>query len=101
MPLRYRDPAQPVWSATKYPNPRQILYHRPPPRGLFSCISEHDNLSLTHAEGLFGICIQGALNAVCVRKNDISASSVRLHEGALDFDKSLEDGADVDLDGVR
>jgi hypothetical protein len=42
----------------------------------------------------------GTLNAVRVRKNDVTASSVRLQEDALDFDKSLEDGADVDLDGV-
>ena len=30
---------------------------------------KYDDLSLTHAEGLFGICMQGALNAVRVRKN--------------------------------
>jgi len=35
-----------------------------------------------------------------ISKNDVSASSVRLHEDALDPDKSLEDGADVGLDEV-
>jgi hypothetical protein len=35
-----------------------------------------------------------------VCKNDIDASSVWLHKDALDLDRSLEDGAQVDLDGV-
>jgi hypothetical protein len=70
------------------------------PADYFRVLPKHDDLSLTHAEGLFGICMQGTLNAVRIHKNDVSASSVRLHEGALDFDKSLEDGADVDIDGV-
>jgi hypothetical protein len=66
----------------------------------FRVLPKHDDLSPTHPEGLFGICMQGALNAVRVRKTDVTASSVRLHEDALDFDKSLENRADVDLDGV-
>jgi hypothetical protein len=66
----------------------------------FRVLPKHDDLSSTHTEGLFGICMQGALNAVRVRKNDVGASSIRLHESALDFDKSLEDRADVDIDGV-
>jgi hypothetical protein len=66
----------------------------------FRVLPKHDDLSPTHAEVLFGICMQGALNAVRGRKNDVNASSVRFHEDVLDLDKSLEDGADVDLDGV-
>jgi hypothetical protein len=46
--------------------------------------------------------MQSGLNVVRIHKNDVSTSSVRLHEDALDVDKSLEDGADVGLglDGV-
>jgi len=44
--------------------------------------------------------MQGVLIAVRVRKNDIGASSVWLHEDALDLYRSLEDGAEGDLDGV-
>jgi hypothetical protein len=69
-------------------------------RFIFCVLPKYDDLSPTHTEGLFGICMQGALNVVRVRKNDVNASSVRFHEDALDFDKSLEDRADVDLDGV-
>jgi hypothetical protein len=70
------------------------------PTVYFRVLPKHDDLSLTRAEGLFGICMQGALNAVHVRKSDVNASSVWFHEDALDLDKSLEDGADVNLDGV-
>jgi hypothetical protein len=70
------------------------------PAFYFRVLPKHDDLLPTHPEGPFGIHMQGTLNAVRVRKNDINASSVRLHEDGLDFDKSLEDGADVDLDGV-
>jgi hypothetical protein len=44
--------------------------------------------------------MQAAPNAVLVRTNDVSASSIWLHEDALHLEKSVEDRVDVDLDGV-
>ena len=44
--------------------------------------------------------MQGVLNAVYIRKTDSDAFFVRLYEYARDLAKTLEDGADVGLDGV-
>jgi hypothetical protein len=66
----------------------------------FRVLPKHDDLSPTHAERLFRICMQGAPNAVRVHTIDVSASSVRLHEDVLHLEKSVEDRVDVDLDGV-
>ena len=40
------------------------------------------------------------LTPCAYEKNDVGASSDRWREDALGLDKSLEDGADVGLDGV-
>jgi hypothetical protein len=63
-------------------------------------LSKHDDLLSTHAEGPLGIRMQGALNAVDVRENDVRAPSVRSYEDPVDLAKMLDDGADVGLDGV-
>jgi hypothetical protein len=60
----------------------------------FVYFPKHEDLPLTHVEGLFGICMQSALHAMRVRKNDVRASSVQLDEDALDL------AADVGVDGV-
>jgi hypothetical protein len=59
----------------------------------FVYFQKHEDLPPTHVEGLFGICMQSALHAMRVRKNDVRASSVQLYEDVLDL-------ADVGLDGV-
>jgi hypothetical protein len=44
--------------------------------------------------------MQGALNGMHVRKNDVrGASSVLLYKYARDLAKTLEDGVDVGFDG--
>ena len=70
------------------------------PTVYFRVLSKHEDLSPMHEEGLFGICVQGVLNVVRGRKNDISASSILLHEDALDLNKSLQDGTDVGLNSI-
>jgi len=51
-------------------------------------------------EGLLGIRMQGAPNAMDVRKDDVRAPSVRLYEYAFDLSETLEDGADVGLERI-
>jgi len=63
-------------------------------------LPKYCDLSSTHVHGLLGICIQGTLNAIHVRKNDVRVSYIGLDDYTLDLAKPMEDGADVGFDGV-